>query len=574
MHDLVIRGGTVVDGTGSPARRADVAIDGDRIVAIGDDIGPGARELDASGHLVTPGWVDIHTHYDGQVTWDTHLTPSGWNGVTTIVMGNCGVGFAPVKKGQEQFLIQLMEGVEDIPGTALAEGMTWDWESFPEYLDSIEKMPRAIDVATQVPHGAVRAYVMGERGAKNEKAEPGEIAEMARLVKEGLEAGALGFSTSRTILHRAADGELVPGTTADREEVMGIGRAMGEVGHGIFEVASDLAPEGDELAWMSDLGKETGLPVSFACLQYPMDPDQWKRLLAACEEDAAQGGHLTPQVAQRPAGLLLSFESTFHPFSLHPGYAPYASMSPEERHRELAKPEVRAAILDNPPDPSAAPGMAAIILFGFQTMFPLGDPPEYEPAPEKSITAIAERAGKSPQEVAYDTMMENGGRGFVYLPLLGYAHGDLESIREMMLHPQSVFSLSDGGAHCGIICDASVPTFLLTHWVRDRERGEKIPLEEIVERQTRRTAAFYGMKDRGVIAPGMKADINVIDFGGLHIHAPEMVRDLPANGRRLIQKVDGYRYTVCSGKVIYANGEPTGELPGKLVRGPQTAPEA
>jgi len=574
MHDLVIRGGTVVDGTGSPGRRADVAIDGNRIVAVGDDIGPGTRELDASGHLVTPGWVDIHTHYDGQVTWDTHLTPSGWNGVTTVVMGNCGVGFAPVKKGQEQFLIQLMEGVEDIPGTALAEGMNWGWESFPEYLDSIEKMPRAIDVATQVPHGAVRAYVMGERGAKNEKAEPGEIAEMARLVKEGLEAGALGFSTSRTILHRAVDGELVPGTTADRDEVMGIGRVMGEVGHGIFEVASDLAPEGDELAWMSDLGKETGLPVSFACLQNPMDPDQWKRLLAACEEDAAQGGHLTPQVAQRPAGLLLSFESTFHPFSLHPGYAPYANMQPEERHRELAKPEVRAAILDNPPDPSAAPGMAAIILFGFQMMFPLGDPPEYEPAPEKSVAAIAERTGKSPQEVAYDTMMENGGRGFVYLPLLGYARGDLEPIREMMLHPQSVFSLSDGGAHCGIICDASVPTFLLTHWVRDRDRGDKIPLEDIVERQTRRTAAFYGMRDRGVIAPGMKADINVIDFDELHIHAPEMVHDLPANGRRLIQKVDGYRYTVCSGKVIYENGEATGELPGKLVRGPQTAPGA
>ncbi len=572
MHDLVIRGGTVVDGTGAKPRVADVAIDGDRIAAVGDDIGPGRREIDAKGLLVTPGWVDIHTHYDGQVTWDPYLTPSGWNGVTTVVMGNCGVGFAPVKPGEEQFLIQLMEGVEDIPGTALAEGIQWQWESFPEYMDAIEKMPRAMDVGTQIPHGAVRAYVMGERGAKNEKAEPDEVAEMARLVKEALQAGALGFSTSRTILHRAVDGELVPGTTADREEVLGIGRALGEAGHGVFEVASDLAPEGDELAWMSELGKETGLPVSFACLQNPMDPDQWRRLLEACEKDAAEGGKLTPQVAQRPAGLLLGFESTFHPFALHDAYKPYANMPAAERRVELAKPEVRAAITGSQPDPAAMQGITALVVAGFQMMFPLGDPPDYEPGPEKSIAAIAQRRGVSPQEVAYDIMMENDGRGFVYLPVLGYANGDLEPIREMMMHPQAVFSLSDGGAHCGLICDASIPTYLLTHWVRDRSRGPKIPLEEVVERQTRRTARFYGMYDRGVLAPGMKADVNVIDFDQLHIHGPEMVHDLPANGRRLVQKVDGYRHTICSGAITLENGEPTGELPGKLVRGPQQAP--
>ncbi len=574
MHDLVIRGGMLVDGTGAPARKADVAIDGDRIVAVGENIDAGKREIDATGHLVAPGWVDIHTHYDGQVTWDTHLTPSGWNGVTTVVMGNCGVGFAPVKPGKEQFLIQLMEGVEDIPGTALNEGIEWKWETFPEYLDAIEKMPRAIDVGTQVPHGAIRAYVMGERGAKNEKAEPGEVAEMAKLVKEGLEAGALGFSTSRTILHRAVDGELVPGTTADREEVLGIGRALGEVGHGVFEVASDLAPEGEELQWMSDLGKETGLPVSFACLQNPIDPDQWRRLLQACEKDAGEGGKLTPQVAQRPAGLLLGFESTVHPFSLHPAYGPLAELPFAERFVELAKPEVRAAILSSEPKPETLEGLVMLIVKGFQMMFPLGDPPDYEPGPEKSIAAIAEREGRAPEEVLYDTMMANGGKGFIYFPLLGYANGDLEAIREMMLHPQAIFSLSDGGAHCGLICDASVPTYLLTHWVRDRDRGEKIALEDIVERQTRRTAAFYGMHDRGMLTPGMKADVNVIDFDGLHIHPPEMVYDLPANGRRLIQKVDGYRYTICAGKVIYEDGEPTGELPGKLVRGPQVAPSA
>jgi N-acyl-D-aspartate/D-glutamate deacylase len=570
MHDLVIRGGTVVDGTGAAAREADVAIDGDRIVAVGTDLGAGRREIDATGLLVTPGWVDIHTHYDGQVTWDTHLTPSGWNGVTTVVMGNCGVGFAPVRPGQQDFLIQLMEGVEDIPGTALSEGIRWSWESFPEYLDALETMPRAIDVGTQVPHGAVRAYVMGERGAKNERATPEEIGEMAALVEEGLRAGALGFSSSRTILHRAKDGELVPGTTAEEEEVLGIGRALGAVGHGVFEVASDLAPETEELGWMRKLARETGRPVSFACLQNPIEPDQWKRLLAVCEEDAAEGGRLTPQVAQRPAGLLLGFESTAHPFLFSPAYAPLAALPFAERVEKRADPAVRAAILDGFGDLSQLPGPVRLVAEGFHTMFPLGDPPDYEPGPEKSIAAIATREGRDPREVAYDVMMQRGGRGLLYLPLLGYANGDLDAIRQMMLHPQAIFGLSDGGAHCGLICDASMPTFLLTHWVRDRSRGERIPVEQVVERQTRRTAEFYDLKDRGALIPGRKADVNVIDLDALHIHAPEMVYDLPAEGRRLIQKVDGYRFTICSGEVIYEDGKPTGALPGKLVRGPQS----
>ena len=574
MHDLVIRGGTVVDGTGAPAQQADVAIDGDRITAVGTDIGPGQREIDATGQLVTPGWVDIHTHYDGQVTWDTHLTPSGWNGVTTVVMGNCGVGFAPVRPGKQEFLIQLMEGVEDIPGTALAEGIRWEWETFPEYLDAVERMPRAIDVGAQVPHGAVRAYVMGERGARNEKANPEDIVAMAKVVKEGLEAGALGFSTSRTILHRAKDGELVPGTRAEDDEVLGIGRMLGEVGHGVFEVASDLAPEGKELAWMSQLSKETGRPVTFACLQNPIEPEQWRRLLKIVEQDAAEGGRLTPQVAQRPAGLLLSFESTAHPFMFHPGYAELAALPPVERRAKLAEPEVRAQILEHPPViPDGLPAPATLLTNGFHMMYPLGDPPDYEPGPEQSVAAIAEREGRKPEEVAYDLMLEKDGRGILYLPLLGYANGDLDAIREMMLHPKSVFGLSDGGAHCGLICDASMPTFLLTHWVRDRDRGERIGLEEIVERQTRRTASFYGMEDRGVLEPGMKADVNVIDFERLHIHAPEMVYDLPAEGKRLIQKVEGYRFTIVSGEVIYEDGKPTGALPGKLVRGPQPAPQ-
>jgi N-acyl-D-aspartate/D-glutamate deacylase len=574
MHDLVIRGGKVVDGSGAPARMADVAIDADRIVAVGDDVGPGRKEIDANGMLVTPGWVDIHTHYDGQVTWDPHLSPSGWNGVTTVVMGNCGVGFAPVHPGEEDFLIELMEGVEDIPGTALAEGIDWKWESFPEYLDALEQMPRSVDVGAQVPHGAVRTYVMGERGAKNEKATPKDIEQMASLVKESLEAGALGFSTSRTILHRAKGGEVVPGTYANDEEVLGIGRMLGEVGHGVFEVASDLAPEGDELAWMKTLGKETGRPVAFACLQSPADPDQWKRLLAEVDADAAEGGCLRPQVAQRPAGLLLGWESTVNPFMFSPEWPAIAALPVAERREHLAKPEVRRKLIDSQIDLSnnPLPGPAMLMANGFQMMFRLGDPPEYEPGPEKSVAAMAEREGRPPREILYDLMMEDGGRGFVYLPLIGYANGDLEAIRTMMEHPRAVFGLSDGGAHCGLICDASMPTFLLTHWVRDRERGDRLPVETVVENQTRRTAELYGMEDRGVLAPGMKADVNVIDFDALAIHAPEMVYDLPAGGRRLVQKIDGYLYTVQSGEVTYEDGVATGVLPGKLVRGPQPAP--
>ena len=574
MYDLVIRGGTVIDGTGAPARAADVAIDGDRVVAVGSDLGSGEREIDASGLLVTPGWVDVHTHYDGQATWDPHLTPSGWNGVTTVVMGNCGVGFAPVAPEKHEYLIQLMEGVEDIPGTALAEGIDWQWETFPEYLDALEKFPRSVDVAAQVPHGAVRTYVMGERGANNEKATPEDIEAMAQLVREGLEAGAVGFSTSRTILHRAKDGELVPGTNAEDEEVLGIGRVLGEVGHGVFEVASDLAPLADELAWMKQLGRETGRPVAFACLQSPVEPEQWRQLLDEVDADSKAGGHLTPQVAQRPAGLLLGWESTAHPFLFSPEWPVIAAMPAAERRAHVAKPEVRKKLIASLPDFSGnpLPGAAMAIARGFSMMFRLGDPPNYEPRPDESIAAIAERDGRDPLEVAYDVMLERDGRGLIYLPLIGYANGDLEAIRSMMMHPKAVFGLSDGGAHCGLICDASMPTFLLTHWVRDRERGEKIPIEFVVESQTRRTAELYGMQDRGVLAPGMKADVNVIDFEALAIHTPEMVYDLPAEGKRLIQKVDGYRYTVQSGEVTYESGKPPGALPGKLVRGPQPAP--
>lgn len=573
MHDLVIRGGNIIDGTGAPARAADVAIDGGVISAVGTNIGAAKKEIDAKGLLVTPGWVDIHAHYDGQITWDPHLTPAGWNGVTTVVIGNCGVGFAPVKPDQHDFLIQLMEGVEDIPGAALSEGITWEWETFPEYMDALASKSYAIDVGTQVPHGAVRAYVMGEAGANNSEASAADIEAMAKIVKEGLEAGALGFSTSRTQLHRAKDGEFVPGTSASADEVLGLGRMLGEVGHGVFQMASDYLPEEYELGWMKQLSRETQKRVLYSVVQSAGDPDQWRRLLKAAADDAAEGGLLTPQIAPRPVGLLLGFESSVHPFMLHEGYMPLYALSVEDRKAALATPETRAALLDNAPDYAAFDGLLEMITYGFDNMFPLGSPPNYEPAPEDSIAAIAAREGRTPQEVMFDVMAANDASGLLFLPMLGYVDGDLDATAELMRHPNSIYGLADGGAHCGVVSDASIPTFLLTHWARDRTRGDTIPIEELVHNQTQRTAQCYDLYDRGVIAPGMKADINVIDFDNLEIHAPRLAYDLPANGKRYLQDITGYRATICSGEVIYEDGKETGALPGRLIRGPQAQPQ-
>jgi N-acyl-D-aspartate/D-glutamate deacylase len=567
MHDLVIRGGTLVDGSGSPPRSGDLAIDAGSVAQVGGKAGPGRREIDADGLLVTPGWVDIHTHYDGQVTWDPYLTPSSWHGVTTLVMGNCGVGFAPARPDRHDWLIGLMEGVEDIPGTALAEGIQWSWESFPQYLDAIEATERVLDVGTQVPHGAVRAYVMGERGARNEKPTPEEIEAMAAIVKEGIEAGALGFSTSRTLLHRAVDGEPVPGTFAGEDELLGIGRVLGDLGRGVFEMASDLAPEGKELAWVEKLSAMTGQPVSYALFQSDMDPGQWRRLLDLTEQAVVRGANIRPQVSGRPTGLLLGLESSFHPFAYHPTYKALADLPLAERMARLTDPEVRRRILGDQAETELP--IVAFIAQSFHKLFPLGDPPDYEPVPEKSVAAIAKREGRSPEEVAYDLLLEREGRELLYFPLLNYSSGDFETIREMLLHPHTVLGLSDGGAHCGIICDASMPTFMLTHWARDRKRGEGLPLEWVVASQTRRTAELYGLEDRGLLAPGMKGDVNLIDFDELAMGPPEVVFDLPADGRRLIQKAQGYRATVASGEVTFENGEATGAMPGRLVRGPQ-----
>jgi N-acyl-D-aspartate/D-glutamate deacylase len=564
MHDLVIRNGTVVDGTGRPRFTGDIAIDGSTISAVGKVAARGRREIDAKDLLVTPGWVDVHTHYDGQVTWDPILAPSSWHGVTTLVMGNCGVGFAPVRPGQEGFLIELMEGVEDIPGTALHEGIDWRWESFPQYLDALERMPRVLDVAAQVPHCAIRAYVLGER-AHDLEVSDSEIEDMSRLTVEALRAGAVGFTTSRTILHRSRHG-LVPGTHSTPEELVGIGRALGEAGHGVFEMVSDLQGQEPDLTWMKEFCATTGRVITFALAQTPIQPTAWRETLDRIDALAAQGLRIVPQVPTRPTGMLFGLQSSFHPFISHPTYVrELAALPIDERVARLRDPQVRAALLSE--EPTIDNPIARYLLTNWTQMFPLGDPPDYEPLPERSAAATAAREGRRPEEVAYDWMLERNGRQFMFAPLANYVDCNFDALREMMMHPRTVLGLSDGGAHCGLICDASMPTFLLTHWVRDRSRGERLPLEQAVRLQTGNTAAVYGFNDRGTLEPGKKADVNIIDYDALQLHAPEMVFDLPAKGRRLIQRVDGYRATVMSGTVTFENGEETGERPGRLVRG-------
>ncbi len=572
MHDLVIRHGRIIDGAETPAFVGDIAIDDGKIVAVGKVSQTGRLEIDAGGMIVTPGWVDIHTHYDGQVTWDPYLSPSSWHGVTTAVMGNCGVGFAPVKRDRHEWLIELMEGVEDIPGSALVEGITWNWETFPEYLDSLDAQERVLDVATQVPHSAVRAYVMGDRGARNEEATAEDIAAMSAIVAEGMEAGALGFSTSRTVVHTTKDGTVMPGTTAAADELLAIGKAMARVGPGVFEMSSDMAPAEPEFDWMRAMSMDTGVTVTYSLLQSPMRPDNWVKLLDLNARARAQGASIVAQIACRPTGLVLGWQSTIHPFVGRQTYRDIAALPFEERLVQLRDPAVRAAILSEP-NRKMGP-LGAIMTQGFDRMFRLQQPDgnlDYEPSAGDSIKALAETSGKAPDAIVYDMLMENDGRGYIYLPLLNYAEFNFDHIHAMMYDPNTVLSLSDGGAHCGVICDASFPTYMLTHWVRDRKRGPTLPLEKVVAMQTRDTARLYGLNDRGVLAVGMKADVNIIDFEHLAIQAPEMVFDLPANGRRMIQRASGYIATIVNGVVTYENGEATGAMPGKLIRGRQAA---
>jgi N-acyl-D-aspartate/D-glutamate deacylase len=558
VHDLVIRNGLVVDGTGSPPRQADVAVDDGRITVAA---GSGHREIDADGRLVAPGWVDIHTHYDGQATWDPEMSPSSWHGVTTVVMGNCGVGFAPVRHDSQDFLIELMEGVEDIPGTALHEGINWEWESFPEYLDALDRTPRVMDVAAQVPHAAVRAYVLGDRA--HEDATPEEISQMAQIVREGLEAGAVGFSTSRTVLHRSKHG-LVPGTAAPADELLAIGGAFGESGRGVFEVVTDQPDLEAERAWMIDLSRHTGARVTYGLAQVPWNPTGYRDAMADAEQLAGDGVRITPQVACRPTGMLFGLQSSLHPFITHPTYRAVADLPLNERVAALSEPARRARLLSEGTGTDNA--IAVTLMSRFEQMFLLGDPPDYEPPPEQSAAATASRQSRSPEEVALDWLLSDGGTALIFAPLASYVDRNFDAIREMITHPSTVVGLSDGGAHCGLICDASMPTFLLTHWARDRRRGPRIPLELAVALQTGRTAAAFGLTDRGTLQCGQRADVNVIDFDSLHLHAPKMVFDLPAGGRRLVQRADGYAYTVVGGEVTFEDGKPTGARPGRLVR--------
>lgn len=566
-HDLVIRGGFVVDGSGTPGRDADLAINDGRIVEVGDVSDAGVEEIDAKGKLITPGFVDIHTHYDGQVTWGDALSPSSNHGVTTAIMGNCGVGFAPVRTSDHDRLIRLMEGVEDIPFPVLAEGLPWNWESFPDYLDSLEDRAFDIDFGAQLPHAALRVYVMGDRGANREDATDADIAAMSALAKAAVEAGALGFSTSRTLNHRTSDGQPTPTLTASEKELTGIAMALGEAGKGVLQFVSDFNDPQKEAAMLRRLVEKSGRPLSVSLAQADVAPDGWKHLLAEIEAAAASGLDMRVQVGPRPVGVLLGLELTLNPFSGHPIYQSISQEPFEARVQMLRDPAFRQRLLDDEPD--ADNPFVKSILRNFGKMFVLGDPPDYEPSEDKTVAAIARARGTSPEAVVLDLMMADEGRGMIYLPFLNYADGSLDPVRTMLESPASLPGLSDGGAHVGMICDGSFPTTLLTHWTRDRTRGEKLPLEFLIKRQCRDTAAWVGLKDRGVLQPGYRADLNVIDYDGLRLHTPHIVRDLPAGGRRLMQHADGYDATVVAGQVIQRHGEATGAKPGRLVRGAQ-----
>ncbi len=574
MYDLVIRGGTIVDGSGNTEYVADLAINGDSIAAIGPDLPAGKEEIDASGKIVTPGFVDIHTHYDGQATWDPEMAPSSWHGVTTVVMGNCGVGFAPAKTDKHDWLIGLMEGVEDIPGTALAEGMTWDWETFPEYMDALEKLPRTVDVGTHVPHGAVRAYVMGERGAANEKPTETDITEMSAIVEEGLRAGALGFSTSRTVLHKSIDGELVPGTTATQEELLGIGRAMGRVGHGVFEMASDLNREWNEFQWMGELSRETGLPVTFAALQSMAHEIPLAEQISTMREENSKGANIVAQIALRGNGIIMGWQTTVHPFLFKPAWGEIAALPWEQQLAKLQDPDFKQRMLaeDNILEESDIGPLLQLITSGWFTQYAIGPEFNYEPTAQESIQAKAQEAGIPPEEYAYDTMLANQAGSFIYFPVLNYADGNLNFLEALQDSDDCVNSLSDGGAHCGTICDAASPTFMLQHWVRDR-KGKRISLPQAIKRQCRDTAVLYGLEDRGLLAAGYLADINIIDMQELRLGAPWLAFDLPAGGKRLLQKADGYVATIKSGQVTFREGTMQGPTPGGVLRGQRNAPE-
>jgi N-acyl-D-aspartate/D-glutamate deacylase len=577
MADLVIRNATIIDGTGGPSRRGDIAVTGQHITAVDAHVDAhGTREIDADGLLLTPGFVDIHTHYDGQVTWDGVIAPSSLHGVTSIVMGNCGVGFAPARPtdAQHDWLIGLLEGVEDIPGTALAEGLPWDWESFTDYLDALGRRQYTLDIGAQVGHAPLRAYVMGERGANpDEAASADELAEMARLTRAGIDAGALGFTTSRTMLHRTRDGEPLGTRHSPTDELIAIASALSDARTGVLQMISDAYLSGDatfakaEMAMMRALVEATGRPLSMTVQQPDEVPDRWREMLEFVAGCRADGLPVRAQVAPRPIGVLEGLGSSINPFAVTPSYREIAALPVDERVHLLRDPERRRRILAE--HETRPEGVLGELTHGFQKLYPMSDPVNYEPDESDSVLAVARAAGRPPAEVAYDLLLQQDGRQLLYMPLMNYVSGNLDDVREMLLSPHSIMGLSDGGAHCGAICDASFPTTTLSHWGRTRTRGEKLPVELLVHHLTQRTAAHVGWRDRGVIAPGYLADVNLIDFDTIDAHPPTLVHDLPAGGRRLMQTASGYRMTIKRGTVTFADGKHTGELPGRLVRGAQ-----
>ena len=565
MYDLIIKNGTVYDGTGDKPFVADIAIKGRKIEAIGELEEVSKQTINAEGKIVAPGFVDIHTHYDGQVTWDPYLRPSTYHGVTTVVMGNCGVGFSPCKPEERDWLISLMEGVEDIPGTALHEGINWQWESFPEYLAILENKPLAIDVGTQIPHGAVRAYVMGQRGIDREEATQEEIDRMSQLVKEAIQAGAFGFSTSRTEKHRDSSGALTPSITAHKNELVSIANSIGELNSGVLQGISDFYDFESEFDIFKEMSQSSGRPISITVEQMDQRPDWWHQLLDGIEVAQNEGINMYGQVPPRATGINMGLEVTLNPFTFYPSFYDLSKKSLEEKVATMRDPKFKKKLLSEKPVSIGNP-LVEEITQSFNKMFRLGDPANYEPDPDSSFKAIAKKQNISPQEVAYDCLLEKEGKALIYHPLFNYLPGNLDFVEKMLNHPYSISGLGDAGAHCGAISDASFPTTLIQHWGRDRTRGKKIPLEKLISMQTLETSRLLGISDRGVLKEGYKADINVIDFDNLTLHEPEVLHDLPAGGRRLVQKASGYEYTIVSGQIAFENGEATGALNGRLIR--------
>ncbi len=569
MHDLIVQGGTIVDGTGQPSFTGDVAVTDGKISGVGSDLGRAKRTLKADGLIVAPGWVDVHTHYDGQVSWDPLLAPSLWHGVSTIVMGNCGVGFAPVVPERREELIGMMESVEDIPRQSLSAGIDWQWETFPEYLDALDAIPRTIDVGTQIPHIPLRLYVMGERGAGKGPATPEDIEQMATMARAAIEAGALGFSTSRTMVHATPEGVPVPGTFASPDELLGIGRGITQTGRGLVEVVSDavLGQNVDsELGWMQELAA-IGCPVTFLLAQTNPQPHVWRDILQRCEAATNSGARIIPQVFARPVTILFSFQGE-NPFQYLPSYAPLKDLPHAEKMQALRNPDVRRRLLAEE-DPNTA-GMSILYQQAstWQMTYPMGQPLNYFPDGANNVAAIAVQRDCDPREVVYDLLLEDDGRAFLMYAIAGYAEQSRDPLYAMLTHPLTVMGGSDSGAHMRTICDASVQTFMLIDWVRDRTEDDPyhLPIELVVKKQSRDTARLFGMHDRGTLELGMKADLNLIDLGALSIEKPEMIHDLPAGMPRLMQTAHGYVASLVSGEIVQENGEATEARPGKVVR--------